>query len=159
MKDCYIALEPVVPDIEAYKKHVLSQEFQSWDFGGGQVFHNIAKLGDTPFSKFVEAFLPAHEEVVHFARKSPLGQQEPNYIHSDDAHCDLTAILFLSTNPSCGTILYEEDGITPSVTIHMKEGKAFIFSAATPHSRVLEENFGDGDDARLVEIIFLKERT
>lgn len=156
MRDCYIVLDPVAPDMDEYKASILANEFQTWDFGHGQVFHNIAKLGPTLFSTYLEGFLPAYTEVAHFARKSPEGQLEPNYIHSDEAHADLTALLFLSDHPDCGTRLYSNDG-KPIVTIHMKKGTAFVFTSSVKHSRLLENNFGDGDDARLVEVVFLKQ--
>jgi hypothetical protein len=108
------------------------------------------------FSTYLQGFLPAYEEVAHFARKSPEGQIEPNYMHSDEAHADLTALLFLSDHPDCGTRLYSSDG-KPLLTVHMNKGTAFVFSSSVKHSRLLENNFGDGDDARLVEVVFLKQ--
>jgi hypothetical protein len=156
MKDCYVVLEPVIENIDAYKQMILSNEFATWDFGYGQSFHNIAKLEPTLFSTYLEGFLPAYTEVAHFARKSPEGQLEPNYIHSDEAHADLTALLFLSDHPDCGTRLYSDDG-KPIVTIHMNKGTGFVFSSSVKHSRLLENNFGDGDEARLVEVVFLKQ--
>lgn len=160
MKDLYVSLDVngIIPDIMSYKETILNGEFLTYDFGDNQVFHNIQVLPPTTFSVFLEGFLPEHDIVSHFARKSPRGQVEPNYVHSDEAHADITAILYLSEHARCGTVLYESDGITPSVTIHMKAGKALIFDSDIKHSRVLIDNYGEGNGARLVEVVFLKNK-
>ena len=156
MRDCYVALDPCLTNLDMYRDAILRADFATHDYGNGQVFHNMAELPNTPFSDYVTTFFPSHIITGHFARKSPYGQQEPNYIHTDDMHGDVTCILYLSpVHDDCGTILYDDDE-NPSVTIHMSYGKAFFFDSKIKHSRVLRENFGDGDDARLIEVVFLK---
>jgi hypothetical protein len=34
--------------------------------------------------------------------------------------------------------------------------RLLIFDAALPHSRAIFENYGEGDDARLIQVIFLR---
>lgn len=156
MRDCYAMLDCVIPEIDKYRNLVLTADFQTYDYGNGQVFRNMAELPDTPFSNFALEFFPNYVLSGHFARKSPYGQEEPNYIHTDEMHGDITGILYLSpSNNGCGTVLYNDDE-TPAVTIHMNYGRAFFFSSVIKHSRLLYDNFGEGDDARLIEVVFLK---
>jgi len=156
MRDCYVMIDPCIAELDKYRELVLMSNFSTHDYGNGQVFHNMAELPDTPFSNFAQDFFPNYVLSGHFARKSPAGQLEPNYIHSDEMHGDITGILYLNpTNEGCGTILYNDDE-TPAVTVHMSYGRAFFFNSNIKHSRVLHNNFGEGDDARLIEVVFLK---
>lgn len=157
MRDCYVMIDPCISNLDLYRSAVLQADFKTYDYGDGQVFHNMAELPDTPFSNYALEFFPNYIVSGHFARKSPKGQQEPNFIHSDEKHGDITAILYLSpVYEPCGTILYDDDG-TPSVTVHMSYGKGFFFSSNVKHSRILVDNFGEEDDARLIEVVFLKQ--
>jgi len=156
MKDCYVVVDPCLENLDLYRNAILQAEFKTYDYGNGQTFHNMAELPSTPFSEYVQSFFPNHVITGHFARKSPEGQVEPNYIHTDDMHGDVTCILYLNpVHPDCGTILYDDDE-QKAVTIHMSYGRAFFFDSAIKHSRILKENFGEGDDARLIEVVFLK---
>lgn len=156
MRDCYVVLEPCLENLDLYRNAILQADFKTYDYGNGQTFHNMAELPSTPFSEYVASFFPNHAITGHFARKSPQGQIEPNYIHTDDMHGDITCILYLNpVHPDCGTVLYDDDD-RPSVTIHMSYGKAFFFDSRIKHSRILKENFGDDESARLIEVVFLK---
>lgn len=156
MRDCYVMVDPCISNLDLYRDAVLQANFTTHDYGEGQVFHNMAELPDTPFSEYALEFFPNYIVTGHFARKSPQGQPEPNYIHVDSMHGDITAILYLNpVHGDCGTVLYNDDD-TPAVTIHMKYGRGFFFSSEVKHSRLLYDNFGEDDDARLIEVVFLK---
>lgn len=105
-------------------------------------------------------------------RKSPAGQSEPNYIHHDLMMGDWTAILYLNPepHPGDGTIFWEHksgdrsgDYDTDDVTqfrerfrVKAQFNRAVIFPSPWFHSRALCENYGTGDDARLIQVAFGK---
>ena len=113
---------------------------------------------------------------LSFWRKSPLGQQEPNYIHHDAMMGEWTAILFLNPepHPGDGTIFWESnigsrgavepDEPVPNAfdltkwrerfRVMAQFNRAVIFPSHWYHSRALFENYGEGDRARLVQVVF-----
>lgn len=127
------------------------------DFNDGvNVFKNVQKLERDDVAKSIESLINA-ELVLSFARMSPLGQEEPNFIHKDDMHGDYTAILYLNKSYPIGygTTLYDDDE-NEIVTCKAKYNSLFIFPSSVKHSRNSLHNFGEGDDARLVQVMFLK---
>lgn len=167
-----------LPEPEAYKVDALSLEFRSYELGG-QTFHGIAiggRSGD--LSSAIAARFSGHEAGLTFFRKSPEGQMEPNFIHSDDSMGDWTGILYLNENPD------ERDGTSfwRHVVTGMREGsqreygahwkdksmweswamakarfnRLVIFPAPFFHSRGIIENYGHGDDSRLIQVVFGK---
>jgi len=127
------------------------------DFNDGvSTFKNVQKLEADDLIKSIEKLLDA-ELVLSFARMSPLGQEEPNFIHKDDMHGDYTAILYLNkTYPTgYGTTLYDEDD-NEILVCKAKYNSLFIFPSNIKHSRNCLHNFGEGDEARLVQVMFLK---
>tara|TARA_R110002012_G_scaffold61070_2_gene160065 strand:+ start:31 stop:507 length:477 start_codon:yes stop_codon:yes gene_type:complete len=127
------------------------------DFNDGvNVFKNVQKLERDDVAKSIESLINA-ELVLSFARMSPLGQEEPNFIHKDDMHGDYTAILYLNKSYPIGygTTLYDDDE-NEIVMCKAKYNSLFIFPSSVKHSRNSLHNFGEGDDARLVQVMFLK---
>ncbi|QDP61460.1 MAG: hypothetical protein GOVbin962_51 [Prokaryotic dsDNA virus sp.] len=127
------------------------------DFNDGvNVFKNVQKLERDDVAKSIESLINA-ELVLSFARMSVLGQEEPNFIHKDDMHGDYTAIIYLNKKyPSeYGTTLYDEDN-KEILVCKAKYNSVFIFPSHIKHSRNCFHNFGEGDNARLVQVMFLK---
>jgi len=151
-----IVLDNVLVDPSAYVRDALSYGFEEI-FDDDKVFKGIQQRSDDEFQHFIENyFLWRYEVVYNFIRQSPHGQEEPNFIHTDEMMGDLIALLYLNeSHPEDGTILYDEDG-DKMCSIHMKFNRAVVFGTRYPHSRALLENFGTGDDSRLVQVLFLK---
>lgn len=150
----------VLSNPEAYLKDVLDNEFVDI-YDGTNMFKNIQPRDfDDEFASSVLEIVGSEYEVAwNFIRKSPKGQEEPNFIHTDEMMGDLTAILYLTKDhpEEDGTTIYGEDG-KPSVIVHSKFNRLFIFDAKLPHSRNIFENFGIGETSRLIQVTFLREK-
>jgi hypothetical protein len=57
-----------------------------------------------------------------------------------------------------GTKFWERGGAgwTETRLVLGRFNRLLIFDAALPHSRAIFENYGEGDDARLIQVIFLR---
>jgi hypothetical protein len=101
---------------------------------------------------------PGYAVNWNFVRKSPLNQEEPNFIHTDEMMGDITCILYLNKEKpnEDGTTIYDEDK-NPLFVLYSKFNRMIAFSSESPHSRNILENFGDEDSARLIQVIFLKQ--
>lgn len=150
-----IFLTDVFSEPDKYVESIKEKGF--FDFqDGDRVFKNVQQLERDDLVKSIESLLGA-ELVLSFARMSPLGQEEPNFIHKDDMHGDYTAILYLNKKyPSgYGTTLYDEDD-NKILVCKAKYNSLYIFPSGVKHSRNILQNFGEGDDARLVQVMFFK---
>jgi hypothetical protein len=100
---------------------------------------------------------PKYAVTFNFIRKSPQGQEEPNFIHTDDMMGDITAILYLSKEhpKEDGTTIYDDQG-ERSCVFYSKYNRMIIFDSELAHSRNIFDNFGDDKSARLVQVVFLK---
>lgn len=150
-----ITFDNVLHDPKAYVKDMLSKGFQDF-YDGEKTFRGIQPRGDDEFAKFITSMLPGYEVRWNFARQSPEGQEEPNYIHKDDMMGEITVVLYLNeTRPKeDGTIIYDEDN-EPLCRVFSKFNRLVAFDSDAPHSRSLFENFGTGDSSRLVQVAFL----
>lgn len=168
--------DDVLVNPEAYRAEALTREYKTFDFGHVQ-FHGIAPAElDSSLCKKLRKQFQWIFPVLTFFRKSPLGQVEPHYIHTDIDMGDWSALLYLNPNPPKGDgtafwthksgaieskIPHErsEEGKDPSAW-RMRElvGGAFnrmvVFPSSYFHSRAIPENWGEGDDARLVQVVF-----
>jgi hypothetical protein len=154
-----IVLDNVLTDPTAYVRDALSYGFEEV-FNADKVFKGIQPRNDDEFQHFIENYFGLqYETVYNFIRQSPEGQDEPNFIHTDEMMGDILALLYLNeTHPDTdGTIIYDENE-KKMCSIHMKFNRALIFGTRFPHSRALFENFGSGDESRLVQVLFLKLR-
>lgn len=125
---------------------------------GEHVFRNIQpREHNDDFAKLVLELFPDYGIAFNFVRKSPLNQEEPNFIHSDEMMGDITCILYLNEMSPVedGTTIYDDDK-NPLVKIYSKYNRMVAFGSDMLHSRNLFENFGEGDTARLIQVIFLK---
>jgi hypothetical protein len=70
---------------------------------------------------------------------------------------DITAILYLTKNhpEEDGTTLYDENH-EPILITNAKFNRLFVFDSNIPHSRNIFNNYGSGDDSRIVQVAFLK---
>lgn len=152
-----ILFDNVLANPDKYVQEILKGDFIDVP-DGDKVFKGIQPRSGDAFERYVLANLPGFEVAYNFVRKSPLNQVEPNFIHTDEMMGSVTALLYLSKEhpKEDGTTFYEEDG-SKSLIVHSKFNRAVIFDADVRHSRNIFENFGEGDSARLVQVIFLKE--
>lgn len=153
-------MDDVLQDPNAYVNEILSNEFVDI-YDGVNTFQNIQPRDhNDEFTSTVIDLIGSNYEVAwNFIRKSPLNQEEPNFIHTDEMMGDITAILYLSKyHPEeDGTTIYDDKGYR-SCVLYSKFNRMIIFDSKLPHSRNIFENFGQGDNARLVQIAFLKEK-
>ncbi len=150
-----IFLTDVHEDPDKYVEDIKNKGFSDFE-AGNQVFKNVQALEKDDIVEAIEDMIGA-KLVLSFARMSPLGQEEPNFIHKDDMHGDFTAILYLNkTYPiGYGTTLYDEDE-NEVLICKAKYNSVYIFPSNVKHSRNTLQNFGEGDDARLVQVMFFK---
>lgn len=153
-----IQFNDVVSDPEGYVNDILSGHFYDIDLYG-QVFRGIQPInGDNEFSSMCLSLFKGYEIAFNFIRKSPLKQDEPNYIHTDEMMGDITCLLYLNKNApdEDGTIFYDSND-KPLIRVYSKFNSMVAFNADVKHSRSMFDNFGEGDDARLIQVIFLKQ--
>jgi len=146
----------VILNPDLYVDDILKDGF--YDFkDGDNTFKNVSLRDDDLFYKFLMKKYDDYEIVLNFIRQSPINQEEPNYIHSDEMMGDLTAILYLNKNhpKGYGTTIYFDNKSIESIYL-AKYNSCLIFNSNRLHSRNLENNFGEGNDSRLIQVVFLK---
>jgi hypothetical protein len=155
-----ILLDDVIDMPDMYIDDIHSNEFVDI-YDGTNVFKNIQPRDHSDeFAQMVLDFFGSEYEISwNFVRKSPAGQEEPNFIHTDEMMGDITAILYLSKEhpEDDGTTIYDLDG-RKACTLHSKYNRLVAFDSKLPHSRNIFENFGTGDSSRLIQVVFLKEK-
>jgi len=155
-----ILLDDVLLTPDEYVQDIYSNEFVDI-YDGQNLFKNIQPRDfDDEFAQAAMDFVGNDYEVAwNFVRKSPKGQEEPNFIHTDEMMGDLTAILYLSREypDDDGTTIYDAEK-KRVCTIYAKYNRMFIFDSTLPHSRNIFENFGSGESSRLIQVIFLKKK-
>lgn len=152
-----LLIDNVLKDPKSYVDEILTKGFGEFP-DGDKVFKGMQpRENDDEFAKFVLSQFPTFKVAYNFVRQSPLNQEEPNFKHKDDMMGDITVILYLNENPpqEDGTTIYNEDE-TPSAVIHSKFNRMVAFDSDVLHSRNIFENFGEGDDSRLIQVIFLQ---
>jgi len=155
-----ILMDNVLYDPRQYVEDILREDFIDI-YDGVNTFQNIQPRDHSDeFTQAVMDFVgPFYEVSYNFIRKSPLGQHEPNYVHTDEMMGDLTAILYLSKEhpEDDGTTIYDDNG-NKACVLYSKFNRMIVFDSNLPHSRNIFENFGQGDSARLIQVAFLKEK-
>jgi len=150
-------MDNVIKNPDTYVERILKNDFYDIQIGE-QLFKGIQQRPyDDEFARFATQYFPEFVVVYNFVRKSPMGQEEPNFIHSDEMMGDVTLILYLNKQhpKEDGTTIYEEDG-SIAMTTYSKYNRVFGFESNMPHSRNIYQNFGQGDSSRLIQVIFLK---
>lgn len=181
MKDVRV-FDNFLPDPEAYRAAAIAREYRSYDFPEvGVTFHGIAVPGAAEVPVKLSRMFPQAIPTLSFFRRSPAGQAEPHFIHTDVDMGDWTALLFL--NPDAPTEdgtkfwrylpadeiqnptphLRSAEGMTPDPalwqpwrTVRAKFNRLVMFPASYFHSRAIFENWGAGEDARLTQVTFGK---
>jgi hypothetical protein len=154
-----ISFDNIIKDPKEYVKEIIKYGFQ--DIADGEnVFKNIQpRDSNDEFAQYVRDIFPDYKVTWNFVRKSPINQQEPNFIHSDDMMGDITVILYLNEEPpnEDGTTIYDDEHKV-LCKFHSKFNRMMAFDAVAPHSRNIFENFGTDESSRLVQVIFLKQK-
>lgn len=171
-------VDDVLTDPHAYRAAALRKAFGDVTLGD-QTFRGIAEAPGAELIAALATIAPDFTPTVSFLRRSPLGQIEPNYIHTDSMMGDMTAIFYLTPQPPPfdGTIFWRHRP-TGTTTAPWTEALAadardlslwelnrhvgalfnrlLLFSADLFHSRAIPENYGQGDDssARLIQVVF-----
>ncbi len=174
--------DDVVPDALAYRARLLALPFQSVTVGGVVTFHGMAACPDPWVADWLAAQGIGVASSISLVRRSPAGQVEPHYIHTDRDMGQWTAILYLTLAPPAGdgtTFWQHRDrGVITSTadrgedwpgewadwrdatqwepwhTVAARFNRMVVFPAGYYHSRSLFENFGTDDEARLIQIVF-----
>lgn len=169
-------LEDFLPNPDMYRDAVLKLDFKSFHFERC-TFHGIAIDPEWNVPVTLTNILPNAAPTLSFFRKSPEGQQEPHFIHTDIDMGDWSAILYLNPNPpegdgttfwthkATGEIenttphLRSEEGRTPDgwiarETVQAKFNRLVMFPSSYFHSRAIFENWSNGDEARLTQVVF-----
>lgn len=152
-----ITFDNVIKDPKQYILNIHNDKFEDVA-DGTNVFKNIQPRNVyDEFAKFVSNVFDNYRINLNFIRKSPLNQKEPNFVHTDEMMGDITCLLYLNENPPSndGTTIYDQQG-KPLAVAYSKFNRMIAFNSDAPHSRNIFENFGEGQDARLVQVIFLK---
>lgn len=173
--------DQVLADPEAFRQEMLRLPFQDVPTEAG-VFHGMARCKSPLFSSWITAHFPTLRPTDSLVRRSPEGQQEPNFIHTDRDMGDWTAILYLTPDPPDGdgtdfwqhtpTGRLESTAATDEEFsqelqswrdlwqwervghVSAKFNRALLFSATHFHSRAMYHNYGFGDGARLTHVVF-----
>lgn len=155
-----IIVDNVIESPIKYVSEILEKDFIDVS-DGVNVFQNIQpRYEPDEFTSYVSDLVgPMYDVSWNFVRKSPLNQDEPNFIHTDEMMGDITAILYLSIKhpDGDGTTIYNDDG-SKSCVIYSKFNRMIVFDSSLPHSRNIFENFGTGDESRLIQVVFLTEK-
>jgi hypothetical protein len=152
-----ITFDNIIKDPLSYVSDIHLHGFQ--DVADGEyTFKNIQPRDkNDEFAKYVSELFLGYKVDLNFVRKSPLNQEEPNFVHTDEMMGDITCLLYLNEQApeDDGTTVYDENK-KPLLTMYSKFNRMIAFNSDAPHSRNLFHNFGEAETARLVQIIFLK---
>ena len=155
-----ITFDNIIKDPLSYVSDIHLHGFQDVA-DGDHVFKNIQpRDNNDEFAQFVSSVFGSRYKVnVNFVRKSPHMQDEPNFIHTDEMMGAITCILYLNEQApeDDGTTIYDEDR-KPLLTMYSKFNRMIAFNSDAAHSRNIFDNFGEALGARLVQVIFLRER-
>lgn len=174
--------DDVLPDPHAYRERALKQRFQTVA-DGPVVFHGMAPCADPTIPIRIVLTYPQLVPTLSFFRQSPEGQEEPHYVHDDRSMGDWTAIYYVNPEPAegDGTAFYRHvptrriAGETAAgsdewktdvaswddlgqwerwTLVEARFNRLVLFQAALFHARAIPENYGAGDDSRLIQICF-----
>lgn len=152
-----ITFDNIIKDPLSYVSDIHLHGFQ--DVADGEyTFKNIQPRDkNDEFAQYVTNLFVGYKVDLNFVRKSPLNQEEPNFVHTDEMMGDITCLLYLNEQApdDDGTTIYDENK-KPLLTMYSKFNRMIAFTSNAPHSRNLFDNFGEAQTARLVQVIFLK---
>jgi len=170
-------LDDALDDPETYRAEALTKSFRSFEFERC-TFHGIAPVAnDSVIPELIKSLFPAARPSLSFFRRSPEGQEEPHFIHTDADMGEWSSILYLNPNPpeGDGTTFWKHratgtigSGIPherskegtiigawePWERVGAKFNRLILFKSTMFHSRAIPENWGSGDNARLTQVTF-----
>jgi hypothetical protein len=154
----FLLIDDFLDDVNSHLEDVMSNDFIDVT-DGVNTFKNIQDRKSDVVSNSLLTILKDFDVAYNFVRKSPEGQEEPNFIHSDEMMGDITCLLYLNENPPSedGTTMYDEDE-TSKIIFKSKLNRMIIFDSLLKHSRNIFNNFGIEDRSRLVQVIFLNKK-
>lgn len=173
-------IDGVFPNPGAIRAAILAQHVVEVPSDHG-MFHGIRPPSPAIYRAMVaiaNEHAPGYELTLTFGRQSPKGQIEPNDVHSDSAHATVTGIVYLNPIPAPedGTLFWRHKGSGQKrgpwdeacqrdshdreawalwCHVQAKYNRLLLFPSDLYHSRSLVENFGSGDEARLIQVLFL----
>ena len=176
MIDGVLVMDDFLADPARYRAEALKGEFKTYDFETCS-FHGISAPAPQIVPERLARMIPHLKYTLSFFRKSPAGQEEPHFIHTDVDMGEWSAILYLNPTPpeSDGTSFWKNDaaGVVESDVPHEysnagktpegwtlrefvdgKFNRLMIFRSSLFHSRAIYENWGSGDTARLTQVTF-----
>lgn len=179
-----LVIDDVLPDPLAYRAACLAMPRRSHELAPEVVFHGIGQIPDRSLLDWIETQFPELDATMSCTRLSPHGQIEPNMIHTDCDLGDWTGLLYLNPDPpeTDGTTFWrntitgldvstantlgdkidegfawrDPDQWEPTRTIPAQFNRLVLYPAAAYHSRAMFENWGTGEDARLIQMVFGK---
>lgn len=169
----------VLRDPTVYRQGALAHPFGT-HVAGGESWHGMSLCQLPAFTDWLADARPDVALTLSLLRQSPYGQREPNFIHTDGMMGDWTAILYLSADPApgdgtrfwrhreTGAVASASAEVTPDEQeawnheaqwdpwhhVEARFNRAVIFPARYFHSRTIRENYGQGHDARLIQVVF-----
>jgi hypothetical protein len=171
----------VIPFPTPYREYALAQDFHDVTVGP-VTFHGIAEVTSPALADIIRAIDDRLTPTFTFFRRSPAGQVEPHFIHTDIDMGHWTAVLYLTDPPETGDGTsfwkYRPTGAFQSAaksaeehtaeafawtvesqwdcwnTIDAKFNRLLLFPSAAFHSRTIRENYGTGHRARLTQVMF-----
>jgi hypothetical protein len=182
MTEPILVFDDVLPRPFVYRARHLRERFETVH-DGPVVFHGMAPCADPTIPMVIVTGFPMLTPTLSFFRRSPEGQQEPHYLHDDRSMGDWTAIYYLSPDPpegdgtsffanlatgqidstaAIGSEAWQQDICAWSdlaqwerwTTVAAKFNRLVLFRASLFHARALPDNYGEGEDARLIQICF-----
>lgn len=177
-RDIHI-FDGVLANPEQWRRECLAGEFTTFTFPEA-TFHGInVKPPSNELLGYLHGCFQNFEPTLTFARRSPEGQVEPHFIHTDIDMGDWSAILYLNPARPMGDgtdfWTHHETGAIESFVPHecSEEGKdiagwvlrrhvegvfnrLLVFPSSYFHSRAIWENWGEGNSSRLVQVVFGK---
>jgi len=131
-----ITFDNIIKDPLSYVSDIHLHGFQ--DVADGEyTFKNIQPRDkNDEFAKYVSELFIGYKVDLNFVRKSPLNQEEPNFVHTDEMMGDITCLLYLNEQApeDDGTTIYDEDK-KPLLTMYSKFNRMIAFNSDAPHSR------------------------
>jgi GNAT superfamily N-acetyltransferase len=174
--------DDVLPDAAAYRAASRAQPVAAVEPAPGVVFPGIGAPVDDRLPQWIAARWPALTPTQSFLRRSERGSPQPTYIHTDVDMGDWTAIYYLTDAPPAGdgTTFWRQRATgallslarteaalateraawrdpaqwVPWRTVAARPNRLVLFPAAYFHSRALPDNYGTGDTARLIHVVF-----
>lgn len=154
----FLLIDDFLDDVNSHLEDVMSSDFIDVT-DGVSTFKNIQDRKSDVVSNSLLTILKDFDVAYNFVRRSPEGQEEPNFIHSDEMMGDITCLLYLNEDPPSedGTTMYNDDD-SVALVFKSKLNRMVAFDSRVKHSRNIFNNFGSDERSRLVQVIFLNKK-